>query len=534
MARTGVRVDKKGKAQEEPSHGASKKAKKQLLVVEEPGGSNLKEEEINEGEEAGEEEEVEEEDGNDDEVELVFDEDGIPKWDASKRLSRYPIEHRADMYRRKLKQSTQHRIDLFLCEKFIILKDFRAFGIEECFKKLGWVDFLQFTGEDDIYMDEVIEWMSSLEKDEGNNPPVTTQLIGKVNGVKVVLSFKEIKKISKYDTKATRNGSYIYPKDAELADETKTEGWKTRVRSLFEVPPGVDLTKWSLKTDYLRPMARFLIRFITYNVMPRTSDLGKVRFPEMLVLVALITGAPKLSAKHLIMYNVWEAREREQRMMIPHARLLSLLLKKQGSIPKGVRGFVRKQTKINMQLFTKSSRWMHSKTRTKHRLTVQGTHEVPDKYVEGQRSDVEEDEEDEEINVQANIGVEEGVHIEVELEPRRDVNEDEGAPQAVVLKPYLTGFTPEMFRTPYYFHMYDAVIRARPPVFGTWDEYKRIKFDRQSQAIEETRMFQKLVIWQNQQRIGEESSSHEPHGMDAVLRGYYEMVRTGHDTPLGV
>ncbi|MFS7927697.1 hypothetical protein Hanom_Chr04g00312161 [Helianthus anomalus] len=269
----------------EPYHGASKKAKKQLLVVEEPGGSNPEEEEINEGEEAGEEEEVEEEDGNDYEVELVLDEDGIPKWDASKRLSRYPIKHRADMYRRKLKQSTQHRIDLFLCEKFIILKDFRAFGIEECFKKLGWVDFLQFTGEDDIYMDEVIEWMSSLEKDEGNNPPVTTRLIGKVNGVKV---------------------------DAELADETKTEGWKARVRSLFEVTPRVDLAKWSLKTYYLCPMARFLIRFITYNVMPRTSDLGKVRFPEMLVLVALITGAPKLPAKHLIMYNVWEAKERER------------------------------------------------------------------------------------------------------------------------------------------------------------------------------------------------------------------------------
>ncbi|MFS7913733.1 hypothetical protein Hanom_Chr02g00145161 [Helianthus anomalus] len=202
-------------------------------------------------------------------------------------------------------------------------------------------------------MDEIIEWMSSLEKDEGNNPSVTTRLIGKVNGVDVVLSFDEMKRISK-------------------------------VRRLFDFPPGVDLTKWSLKTDFLRPMPRFLVRFITYNVMSRTSFLGKVRFPEMLVLEALMTGVPKLSAKHLIMYNVWEAREREQRMMIPHARLLSLLLKKQGAIPKGVRGFVKKQTKINMQMFTKSSRWKYSKTRAKHRLTVEGTN----KYVEGQRSDV--------------------------------------------------------------------------------------------------------------------------------------------------
>ncbi|KAJ0539861.1 hypothetical protein HanHA300_Chr08g0291341 [Helianthus annuus] len=237
------------------------------------------------------------------------------------------------MYRNKLEQSTQPRKDLFLREKFIVLKDVHAFGIEECFMKLSWLDFIQCTGGDEIYMDEITKWMYSLEKDEGNNPPVTTRLIGKVNEVDVVLSFDEMKRISKYDTKDTSNGPYTYPKDAELADETKTEEWKARVRSL---PPGVDLIKWSLKIDFLHPMPRFFMRFITYNVMTRTSELDKVRFPEMLVLEALMTGAPKLSVKHLIMYNVWEAREREQRMMIPHARLLSSLLKKQGAIPKGV------------------------------------------------------------------------------------------------------------------------------------------------------------------------------------------------------
>ncbi|KAJ0586416.1 hypothetical protein HanIR_Chr04g0151671 [Helianthus annuus] len=418
MAR--VRESKKGKAQEEPSKRASKKAKKQLLVVEESDDSDSEYDVSDEEEEI---EEVEEEDENDDEVELVLDEDRIPEWDASKRLSRYPIEHRAGMYRKKIERSTQPRKELFLCEKLIVLKDFHAFGIEECFKKLGWLDFLQFTGGDEIYMDEIIEWMSNLEKDEGNNPPVTTRLIGKVNGVDVVLSFDEMKRISKYDTKATLKGPYAYPKEAELADETKTEEWKARVRSLFDLPRGVDLTKWSLKTDFLRPMPRFLVRFITYNVMPRTSDLGKVRFPEMLVLEALLTGVPKLSAKHLIMYNVWEAREREQRMMIPHARLLSLLLKKQGAIPKGVKGFVKKQTKINMQMFTKSSRWKYSKTRTKHRLTVDGIN----KYVEGHRSDVEGDEVDEEMSVQVGTRVQEGVPLEIELEPRRVVNAGEGA-----------------------------------------------------------------------------------------------------------
>ncbi|KAJ0605052.1 hypothetical protein HanHA300_Chr02g0058631 [Helianthus annuus] len=365
MAR--VRESKKGKVQEEPSKRASTKKKKQLLVVEESDDS---EPEYDASDEEEEIEEVEEEDENDDDVELVLDEDGIPEWDALKRLSRYPNEHRAGMYRKKLERSTQPRKELFLCEKFIVLKHFHAFGIEECFKKLGGLDFLQFTGGDEIYMDEIIEWMSSLEKDEGNNPPVTTRLIGKVNGVDVVLSYDEMKRISKYDTKATLKGPY-----------TK---WSLKIDFLFDFPPGVDLTKWSLKTVFLRPMPRFLVWFITYNVMSRTSYLGKVRFPEMLVLEALMTSVPKLSAKHLIMYNVWEAREREQRMMIPHARLLSLLLKKQGAIPKGVRGFIKKQTKINMQIFTKSSVWKYPKTRNKHRLIVKGTN----KYVEGQSSDV--------------------------------------------------------------------------------------------------------------------------------------------------
>ncbi|MFS7963932.1 hypothetical protein Hanom_Chr08g00744161 [Helianthus anomalus] len=70
------------------------------------------------------------------------------------------------MYRKKLEQSTQPRKYLFLGEKFIVLKDLHAFGIEECFKKLGWLDFLQFTGGYEIYMDEITEWMFSLEKDE--------------------------------------------------------------------------------------------------------------------------------------------------------------------------------------------------------------------------------------------------------------------------------------------------------------------------------------------------------------------------------
>ncbi|MFS7963934.1 hypothetical protein Hanom_Chr08g00744181 [Helianthus anomalus] len=55
-------------------------------------------------------------------------------------------------------------------------------------------------------------------------------------------------------------------------------------------------------------MPWFLMRFTTYNVMSRTCDLGRVRFPKMFVLEALMTDAPKLSAKHLIIYNVWEAR----------------------------------------------------------------------------------------------------------------------------------------------------------------------------------------------------------------------------------
>ncbi|MFS7913732.1 hypothetical protein Hanom_Chr02g00145151 [Helianthus anomalus] len=101
------------------------------------------------------------------------------------------------------------------------------------------------------------------------------------------------------------------------------------------------------------------------------------------------------------------------------------------------------------------------------------------------------------MSVQVGTRVQEGVPLEIELEPRRVVNAGEGASQTTVLEPYLTGFTQEMLGIPWYVHMYDTVIRARPPIFGTWDEYKIIQFDRQSQAIEETRMFRKLMILQN-------------------------------------
>lgn len=51
------------------------------------------------------------------------------------------------------------------------------------------------------------------------------------------------------------------------------------------------------------------------------------------------------------MYNIWEARERKERLMIPHARLLSKMLLSQGAIREGVIGLKMKRARVQIKHF---------------------------------------------------------------------------------------------------------------------------------------------------------------------------------------
>jgi hypothetical protein len=126
---------------------------------------------------------------------------------------------------------------------------------------------------------------------------------------------------------------YDYPLDIVLnVEKAEEEMWKKMVRELFDVPAGTDIAQWTFWRENLHVMPRLLLRFVNSNIMPRTRYREKVRLYEVLALYALMTGTPALSARHLIMHNIWEAREKQDKMAITHCRLLSKMLKKQGGL----------------------------------------------------------------------------------------------------------------------------------------------------------------------------------------------------------
>ncbi|KAI3797520.1 hypothetical protein L1987_32778 [Smallanthus sonchifolius] len=190
-----------------------------------------------------------------------LDVDGLPKWVKPRRLSSFEPRVQPELYINKIRSSTQGRSKLFLCERKISLDDFRKFGVTECFTRLGWNVNMSFNndGDDTIYMDVIEEWMSTLSQKIGNNPPVTTQLIGRANGKEVVMSFTTLKKLAKFDTGAANGIPYHYPSDVVLSvEKTNEEYWKARVWELFVVPPGIDVADWKLVKENLKVMPKFL------------------------------------------------------------------------------------------------------------------------------------------------------------------------------------------------------------------------------------------------------------------------------------
>ncbi|KAJ0734868.1 hypothetical protein HanPI659440_Chr11g0425311 [Helianthus annuus] len=71
-------------------------------------------------------------------------------------------------------------------EKRIHRPDLRALGLYEKFTKLGWEEVLEFRGNEsgEVYLRSVTEWLSMLMKNNGNDPPKTVTLTGKVNVIK--------------------------------------------------------------------------------------------------------------------------------------------------------------------------------------------------------------------------------------------------------------------------------------------------------------------------------------------------------------
>ncbi|KAL8223965.1 hypothetical protein R6Q57_019440 [Mikania cordata] len=79
-------------------------------------------------------------------------------------------------------------------------------------------------------------------------------------------------------------------------------------------------------------MHKLLSMIAGYNIIPRMGDLVKIHQYELEVLHALVSGQEMLSFRHLEMLNVWASRESKVRCMVPHCRLITALMRKQGAL----------------------------------------------------------------------------------------------------------------------------------------------------------------------------------------------------------
>jgi hypothetical protein len=61
---------------------------------------------------------------------------------------------------------------------------------------------MRFNNDDsnEVYVDQIVEWMATLKKVSGNNPPMITKLTGQVNRRDIELSFVTFSQLGHFDT----------------------------------------------------------------------------------------------------------------------------------------------------------------------------------------------------------------------------------------------------------------------------------------------------------------------------------------------
>ncbi|KAF5805573.1 hypothetical protein HanRHA438_Chr05g0220611 [Helianthus annuus] len=229
-----------------------------------------------------------------------------------------------------------HSIRTNTCfEKRINITDLRMLGLYEKFAALGWEEVLGFRGNEsgEVYLKSVTEWLSTLTKDDGNDPPRTVTLTGKVNGKPATMSLDSLSQIAKLDSKGDNFYTYIKEKDY-FSDPKDIVAENVMFSELFLLEKGV-----TLKRDNLKPLVRVLLSLVLSNVAPRLGDMMGIRKWELLVLYALMTGQIHLSFRQLVMLHIWQSRNKRQKKLIPHARLISVFLRQQRVVPISEKAF---------------------------------------------------------------------------------------------------------------------------------------------------------------------------------------------------
>ncbi|MFS8033971.1 hypothetical protein Hanom_Chr17g01575771 [Helianthus anomalus] len=123
-----------------------------------------------------------------------------------------------------------------------------------------------------------------------------------------------------------------------------------------------------MKIDNLKPVVHLLLNFIIPNVAPRLGDQMTVRKWELLMLYAIITRQLRLSFRQLVIMHVWQCRNQKRKRLIPHVRLLSALLKKQGAILLGEYAFNKPHITFSIADVCRSGWLKYVKTKFWHKV----------------------------------------------------------------------------------------------------------------------------------------------------------------------
>ncbi|KAJ0616911.1 hypothetical protein HanRHA438_Chr02g0094091 [Helianthus annuus] len=145
-------------------------------------------------------------------------------------------------------------------EKSVYNPYFRALGFYKKFTALGWEAVIDFKGDatGDIYVNNIMEWLSTLKKNDGNNPPKTVSLTGIVNGKMATLCLTTLRQLAKFDSKPDNFYKYVNENDYFNAPKNVTAK-NTMLSKLSILEKGV-----AMKRDNLKPLVRVLMT----NVAP--------------------------------------------------------------------------------------------------------------------------------------------------------------------------------------------------------------------------------------------------------------------------
>ncbi|KAJ0837613.1 hypothetical protein HanRHA438_Chr16g0780101 [Helianthus annuus] len=163
------------------------------------------------------------------------------------------------------------------------------------------------------------------------------KLISRVNGIDVEMSFDTLRRVAKFDSKATNQ--YIFPSLDDLHfNPDKHPRWNIMLDYLFL--PGTTHGKLYQRNLWIK--AKLILVICTQIVIPRRGDKVEVRYPEVPILYMLLNGAPLIHFRFLVLNNIWISRNRSERKIIPHCRLITALLKMCGAIKEDDKGSYKK------------------------------------------------------------------------------------------------------------------------------------------------------------------------------------------------